>query len=95
MRANSATRSCGRKVLIQDEPKIFVKHRVPPEVPNLDIQLGNGSVHVFSDRTLSIDSERGGFGPLGELTLDDYVRLPGVALQLDFDVSLSFSLFYK
>jgi len=59
MRANSATRSWGRKVLIPGESRRWVKIILSrlPEVPDLDIQLCDSSVDILSNRTLSVDGK--------------------------------------
>jgi hypothetical protein len=66
-----------------------------PEVPDLDVQLRNGSIDVLSNRTLPVNGKRCIPGPLDKVALDDYVWLPRVAFQLDLDVPLLFGLFHK
>lgn len=66
-----------------------------PEVPDLDIQLCDSGVDILSNCALSVDGERCVSSPLDELALDNYVRLPWVAFQLDLDVPLLLGLFHK
>ena len=66
-----------------------------PEVSHLDIQFRNGSVHVLSNRTLSINRERCSSGPLNKFAPDYCVWFPGMSFQFDFNVSLLFRLFHE
>lgn len=66
-----------------------------PKVPYLDVQLCDSSVDVLSDRTLPVNGERRSSGPLHKLAPDNYVWIPGVALQLDLDVPLLLCLLHE
>lgn len=66
-----------------------------PEISHLNIQLCYSAVDVLSNRALSVDRERGGSGPLDELTSNNCVWLPRVAFQFDFNMPLLFRLFYE
>lgn len=61
----------------------------------MNIELCDGSVDILSNCTLPVNGKRCVSGPLDEVALDDYVRFPGLALQLDLDVTLLLSLFHK
>lgn len=97
MRANSATRSWGRKVLIIAQlgrPKNSSLHRLP-KVPYLNVQLCDSGVDVLSDRTLPVNGERRSSGSLHKFTPDNRVWLSGVAFQLDLDVPFLLGLFHE
>ena len=66
-----------------------------PEVPDLDIQLCDGSVDILSNCALSVNGKRCVSGPFDKIAPDNYVRLPGVSFQLDLDVPFLLGLFHE
>ena len=61
----------------------------------MNIQFRDGGIDIFSNCALPVDGKRRIPGPFDKLAPDDYVRLPGLALQLELDVSILLGLFHE